>query len=317
MTRFGLNKGYSFNVCVVITLITLSFSVNSNYLADKEAPGGWHYYEPEEVEEEPEPPKPTPTQSSSTPSSAPLSAEWLRENFPKFLDAAIDNPTPENIKRTRYVNRLMIDKSSAFTDAWMLDALSNPYLDESIVRPVNAAGLAAKAEMVYQNQDKTLQKVAEKAGIWFFYQSDCPYCNRQAPTMLRFRNMGFDVIAISLDGGQLKSGLFPDYVVDYHGKALELQVTNVPAMFLVGMDGQSYLPLGQSLKSQSELVSTIFKHSLNNGFITKRDYDEASAVGTLPRANLIGLDPDRSVNDPEYLYKAIEDNIKQQMEPGW
>ncbi|WP_299021022.1 conjugal transfer protein TraF [uncultured Photobacterium sp.] len=301
---------------LLISLLSLPVMAD-NYISSDDEPGGWHYYVDPAKERDPEkkePPKVVQAQAQSpTPQAKPLSAAWIRTMWPKFVDAAIDDPSDSNIKRVRYMQRVIMDKSSLFSDAFMRDVISNPVLDETIARPVSQFGLLAKTDAIYGGKDNALKEISNKAGLWFFFQSTCPYCNKQAPLMQRLKDRGFDIAAISLDGAPLSSGFFPRYVIDHNGLARQLGVMRVPAMFLVSNDATQIMPLGQGLQTESELITIMLKQAKGGGIIDKGTYDSAVSVSTLPQiSNLDMLDPDKAANDPDYLYRALEENLKAQ-----
>ena len=286
------------------------------FLDDKNDAGGWHFYaeepEPLEPEKKIEPPAPQTTMGPSGPK--PLSTEWIRGNFPKFVDAAIDDPSPENIKRARYVNRVIMDKSSAFKKAWMQDVINNPYLDETQARPVSRFALSAKSEEVRQATNLALSSISNQAGLWFFYRSDCQYCDKQAPVVKLYEDMGFNIAAISLDGKAMPNGLFPNFISDSKNLHKDLGVIRVPSIFLVSNDGQLIAPISHGITTRDNLERILLIQSKEAGFITPEAFNLASRVSDLEDvSNIDDMDPDKALNDPEYLYKQIENNIKSQL----
>lgn len=79
---------------------------------------GWFFYkDPKELPPPPSPilvpPKPADTANKAPDKDQqePFSVSWLRENMPKLLDAAIDNPSKENVEAYMYAQRVAMDKS--------------------------------------------------------------------------------------------------------------------------------------------------------------------------------------------------------------
>ena len=108
---------------------------------------GWFFYEtPPEPKPEPEPepaPAPPPAQAERTPEPistpegpTPLSAEWLRENLPRYEDAAWNDPTVENIRAYLYLQQYVVDKSTIFADNYQLAVVGDPVLDTTSRRPL-------------------------------------------------------------------------------------------------------------------------------------------------------------------------------------
>lgn len=87
--------------------------------------------------EKPEKPKPKPVAEAKPTQpkpAAPLpsgpemfSAEWFRENLPKYKDLAWNNPTVENVRTFLYLQRFAIDRSEQFSDATELAVVGDPF----------------------------------------------------------------------------------------------------------------------------------------------------------------------------------------------
>ena len=105
---------------------------------------GWFWYErePEQPPAPEPPPPPEPTAPAESPLAEtapegpkPLSAEWLREHIGAYRDAAIDEPTPENVALYLYLQRVALDNSSRFAAATQRAVQRDPFLDEITQRP--------------------------------------------------------------------------------------------------------------------------------------------------------------------------------------
>ncbi|MFC1354247.1 MAG: conjugal transfer protein TraF [gamma proteobacterium symbiont of Clathrolucina costata] len=107
---------------------------------DRKAEGYfWYKSEPEKEteqknKEEPAPPI-TQETSPSQEGPAPLSSAWIRANIQGYLDAAIDNPTAENVAAYLYIQKYAMDKSFAFMDASQEVTLGHSAFDEINRRP--------------------------------------------------------------------------------------------------------------------------------------------------------------------------------------
>lgn len=83
---------------------------------------------------------------------------------------------------------------------------------------------------------------------------------------------GFDVLAISMDGGEPSTFKFP-HVRQNAGQAEYLGVTAVPAIFLVTPDG-TFEQLGQGVVALPELQQRILIASKRRGWITEEEFAE-------------------------------------------
>ncbi len=272
---------------------------------------GWFWYEREpEQPPAPEPPPPEPTAPPQSPLAEtapegpkPLSAEWLREHIGEYRDAAIDDPTPENVALYLYLQRVALDKSSRFAAATQRAVQLDPFLDEITQRPTATFAANLTNRQAGEQRDAALERIAERAGVLFFFRSDCPYCEAQAPLLrLLESRFGFAVLPVSLDGAPLPGGEFPQFRQD-RGQAEALGVVSTPALFLV-RPPDAVVPLSQGLLSFAQLQERIVLAAAEAGWIGPDAYTRTRPVTadlTLdPRALPAAL-PD----DPAALLAAL------------
>ncbi|USD58920.1 conjugal transfer protein TraF [Vibrio sp. SCSIO 43140] len=289
----------------------------TGYLSDTDEPRGWHFYA-EEVKDKPEQPQfrpPPPSQSSPVQSQhKPLSSKWLKEHFINFVYEAIDNPSPANIQRARYLQRVIMDKSSQFSEAWMQDVINNPYLDETQARATSRFALDAKSESLLAAEKTVMSKIGEKAGLWFFFQSTCDYCKRQAPIVeMLMQQYGLNANAISIDLAPFPDGRFPDYSPDFKGIHRELGVQRVPALYLVANDSSFIAPISQGIMTADEIKRIMMIQAKTANIITQQDMDAASPVESMERlASFEGIDEERALSDANYLVELLESRLRQQ-----
>jgi conjugal transfer pilus assembly protein TraF len=272
-------------------LPTVAVALSGFYLRGEE---GWFWYEHEpELHDEPEPSPPTvpapapPERTPDTASSAPLplSSAWLRERLSAYRDRAIDDPSPDNVALYLYLQRVAMDKASRFAAATQRAVQLDPFLDEITQRPIaNFAANLVNAQTAKQRA-ALLARLAGQAGVLFFFRSDCPYCEAQAPLLQTLGDRhGFAVLAVSLDGAPLPNGLFPSYRRDA-GQAQSLGVVSTPALFLARPPDRA-VPLAQGLLSLSQLEERLITAALEAGWIT-----DAEFARTRPVVADLQLDP--------------------------
>lgn len=296
-----------------------------SFYGDKER--GWFWYEepvPEDepVDEAPPPPEPPPPpkeakaeQPPAKPAGAkPLSAEWFRKNMEKYRDKAIDEPTPENVSAYMYLQRVVLDKSEKFAQVTQQVVMSDPVLDENSRRPTATFGAFAMDDKSTQGTDKAAKKLAETAGLWFFYASTCEFCIKEAGVLKGLMNAyGFKVLPIALDGLPLPGGEFPDFTND-RGQAKKLGVETTPALFLVkpGPDGGA-IQLGQGLLSGEEIVKRTITLAHLNNWLNEDEYNDTLKVKPMQVDNQTIQHMDEEViNDPSALVNTIRENLRKQ-----
>jgi conjugal transfer pilus assembly protein TraF len=254
---------------------------------------GWFWYEiepePVEIEEEddievlPEPviaveqiPDPTPEEVVQTPPAeprqpAPLSAEWFRENLQFYLDRAIDDPTTENVAAYLYLQKVSLDKSQQFADTVARVTMMDPMLDENTRRSLASFGSREQNIQAARYRENLLKKIADYAGIFFFFSSDNSQDVAQSTILHSLStNHGFNIIPISLDGRPLSDDLYPDYTID-QGQSAILGVNQTPALFLARPDNMDVVPLGQAMLARPQLEERIILAAREAGWITEEE----------------------------------------------
>jgi hypothetical protein len=98
-------------------------------------------------------------------------------------------PHPENVALYLYLQRVALDKSSRFAAATQRAVQRDPFLDEITQRPTATFAANLVNRQTGDHRDQILQRIAQSAGVLFFFRSDCPYCEAQAP-LLRLLESG-------------------------------------------------------------------------------------------------------------------------------
>ncbi len=204
----------------------------------------------------------------------PFSAAWFRQNLQKYKDAAWDDPTPDNIQAFLYLQRFAVDRSEQFADGVELVTLGDPSLDELSRRPSATFASQQIDKQAGMDKIKLVKSLTKRFGIFFFFRSDCPYCELQAPLIkVLEQNEGFTVIPVSLDGQPLPSHLFPHFKVD-EGHAQKLGLQTVPALFLASEDGE-FAAIGQGVMSLPEINHRILVAAKRKNWLSEKSFNRA------------------------------------------
>ncbi|WP_156912591.1 conjugal transfer protein TraF [Methylocaldum szegediense] len=280
---------------------------------------GWFWYETQrepdptpEPEPPPKPPEPPPASApvpaKTTPSEepVPLSAEWFRKNLDRYRDRAIDHPTPENVAAYYYLQRVMMDKAQRFTEVARHVVMSDPYLDETVRRPIATYAVNEANRQSSQVASELLSELAQKAGILFFFRSDCPYCHIQAPILAVLeRNFGFTIYPVSLDGAPMPNGYYQDFKPD-RGQAARLGIVSTPAIFLMKPPREIVL-IAQSALSLEELTGRILLAAKEAGWIDDVRYQNTRGLRPAPLlvTDSAGI-PSDALDDPVRLIEVLQ-----------
>ncbi len=298
-----MNRNYASSPILMILLLQAGITVaangdrpNDTFFEDKQR--GWFWYEvlpepikPVKPEPKIEPPKPDPQPNTAKTEEAvfvtnadqpePLSSAWLKQNLEKYLNKAIDEPSQENVAAFYYLQRVMMDKAERFTHAARYVVMSDPQLDESVRRPISTFAVNEANHQASVAADQALKAIAAKAGILFFFRSDCRYCHVQVPILVMLeRSYGFKIYPVSLDGLPMPNGLFSQFKID-QGQAALLGVEQTPAMFLMKPPKQ-IVPLSQGVLSLEEATSRILLAAKEAGWLEPSQYQTTQGLRSTP-----------------------------------
>ena len=236
-----------------------------------ESEKGWFWYEANKVEEKPKQqentqptviPKaanPTPkTTSKVKPEDQELSQAWFRKNFAKYRDNAIENPQDKKAMRTYlYLEKFMRDRAVAFGYARQAAVYAEPFLDATANRATANFGMKTMNIDAAEKKTTLLKKLGNSSGIYFFYRSDCPYCEKQMPIVKLLEDKyGFTVRPVALDGKQLPNSPWADFLTNVD-QAQKLGVVKVPALYLFEPKSRTTELISQGLQSGTQLEQRI------------------------------------------------------------
>lgn len=258
-----------------------------------------------------------PTGAASSPSKeemVDLNSKWLKENMPRLLTQAMDNPTAENLSRYYTAQRLMLDISTRFSDKSKDYFLKNPMMSEKRRQPVEKVALDAHRTVVEKNQQTVMKDIFTKSGLFFFFQSTCQFCHEESQILQFMQNYySVDILPISMDGRPLHNGLFQDFNIPNAQIIDQFKIREVPTIFLVSKDGTSAQRISEGMISADELKNTIILAAKGMNLI-----DDASFQSTLDikRQYTIGDDGVITVNksemesDPFLLQKIMDQKLE-------
>lgn len=262
--------------------VTESYSTAAHSQFFDNGAEGWYWYqdplpEPEKEEEKkPELPALPPMAQPAKPTHPPFTLAWVKDMLPKYMETAWNNPTPENVEAYFLLQRFVLDRATNFADMAQRVAVGNTALDETMRRPTSWSGTHEAGAVANDNLAKLIKKIGEHAGLWFFFKSDCRFCEAQANVIWYLEKIGMPVLAVSIDGGELQRRKFEHTFVD-QGHAAQLGVTSTPTIFLMSEDGKFDM-LGNSVLTLEQLRSRVILLAVRNGWITEAEYNETMPI---------------------------------------
>jgi len=261
---------------------------------------GWFFYneeeEPKEVKKkpkkEPKPvavapkqnePKHKQKEKKEYDGPPPMSSAWLKVNLPKYLNLALDNPSPKNVSVYLYLQKLSMDKASKFGKMAKMVSSTDPKLDETTRRSQMTASTKFLAARANQAKDKVLSKLAKTTGLYYFYSKNCTYCKLSNQLMEAFkRNFGFEVLAISMDGSSPSSPMLGENWTLDGGQSATLEVIQVPAIFIVNPESNGVSSVVQGAVAYETLGNRILMASNLKGWLSDEDYNMTMPMNDVP-----------------------------------
>ena len=278
----------------------------------------WKVRDPEPVEPQPEAAQPPaepaeqppqeplapvpPEMPLEPPGPRPLSAEWLRDALPRYRDRALNNPTPDNVAAFFYLQRYSVDMAERFALQAQRVVMADPVLDENSRRPQSMFGAEVVDRQADAATERVMEAIADQAGLWYFYRSDCPYCAAQSPVLENLaRKADMAVVAIALDNAPLLDGHFPDWVPN-GGQAEQLGVRATPTIYLVRPPGE-FLLIAEGVMAETSLRERMVHMAHQAGWISDAAFDSTRRVN---RIYLAGAGSELSAEDLDNPARLVE-----------
>lgn len=238
----------------------------------------------------------------------PFSPAWLREKLPEYRDKALADPSPENVRTYYYVQRYSMDMAERFALQAQKVVLADPILDENNRRPLSDFGAQVFDQRARAATARVVKKISDMAGIWYFYHSECPYCEAQNPILLNLqRKLDLAILPISLDGQPMAEPKFANFVPN-RGHAQELNVQATPTIYMVRPPGDFVL-LSEGLVAENSLEQRMILGAHEAGWITDAELNATKPVNPIQIQADLGELPETVLNDPERLVEILRNKI--------
>lgn len=218
---------------------------------DKNYKTGWHWYDETKQQQNDE-------ENEDDNQSSPITQmNVVQTTIQNALDKAILYPNKENIKNYITLQNQLMGQSRKFEHTWQATLLDHPELDYSLIHPTNNTAKQVEYDQQKIKEDAMIRELAKKSGLFFFYRSTCPYCQRFAPILKDFaESYGLTVIPITTDSISLPE--FPNSSPD-RGQAEKFHVTVEPALFSVNPYTHQAFPIAYGLMSEADLKKHILE----------------------------------------------------------
>jgi len=167
--------------------------------------------------------------------------QHLREELNRLREIAVDIPTYENVSRFARLQKYMLGKSYDFSQTYKEVMQTDPILNETTTIPISQVGGQIYRAEKQKEMEKQIKAATSKYGLFYFYKSDCPFCEKFIPIVKMFTNKyGFELVPVSLDGR--KHPAFPNSQTN-HLLGDRLNVQKWPALYLIEAKGEQIIPV--------------------------------------------------------------------------
>lgn len=276
-------------------LLTVSFGASAQGFYD-DGEKGWFWYnekplpEEQEKEEKPEPPpksvakqeeepEPEPEQQAQVASGPkPLSTAWFKKNLEKYLNRAIDNPTPENVEAYYRLQRIGLEKAQVFSEVAQQVVTGNPELDNLSARPTSGPAAQAMDRRSFEAKVNVAKDVWETAGLAYFYEDDCVICEKQADILARLAaRTSVEIMPVSMDGSAPPGPLAQLGYVEDEGQSEMLKIDMAPALYLL-KPPKDWYPIADGYLLENDIYDRIVETAYREGWIDQQEYDQTRPI---------------------------------------
>jgi conjugal transfer pilus assembly protein TraF len=283
-----------------------------SHFYERKAEGWFWYKDPKDlpkpkkvVPKAPDPAKDAPKTEPKDAKVEPFSTRWLKDNMPRLLESAVDNPTKENVEAYLYAQRVALDKSQLYAEKARQVVNSDPLLDENNRVPLSTYAKATFLNGIEKGRSAALDHLSKVGGIWVFFDSKCSYCKAQMYSVQQLaKNYGFFVKYISIDGSGMP-GLETFVKDNGHAKLLQLRLTPT-TVFVVPPSG--YFVVSQGLMAEEQLGDRIVFAADSQNLLPP---EIAKAVRTYDRGVLTTDDTKTGASDdPKEWVRYLKERLQ-------
>lgn len=180
-----------------------------------------------------------------------LPSSWLKALLVAKREAALDQQSETNMLAYLKVHKETFNRSQRFTDMWQTVVWTHPELDFTSNNPSSVMGHEIYAEQKKVEEEELLTSMRDRMGLFFFYTSTCPFCQKQSQLLKVFADTyGISIKPVTRDGYSLAE--WPNSEVD-NGMGEQIGVNKVPVIYMAIPDEQFLVPIGAGVITVQEL----------------------------------------------------------------
>ncbi len=241
---------------ILLTILYLSLIINSNAGFWDEHARGWHWYE--DIFSEEKKNKKLPGKATLKFKSATEELEYYKKQLQESLSSALLNPTSQKVSEYQKLQNYWLNQSQKFGKSWSISLLQNPGLDSTNFSPMSYYGKKIHRQILSENREEYIKKLAPGRGILVFFNGNCPYCKRFASVVAKFQAKypNWALLGVSMDGVKLDE--IENYIIN-NGVANKCNITRLPSIVVVKPSTEKVTPIGHSLLTLEQIEENIVK----------------------------------------------------------
>lgn len=248
-------------ITILLMLCFVSVSVHAEYFFMDNRDVGWYFYEDEQVNAKKPPAKPKRPKLTMVEDNADAILNDLQHRFKKAKTRAVLFPTDDNLGRYVQLQRQMLVFSEQFGEHWKAYLVRHPEMDDAARHPISSAGRTIANAETQKQRTQTTSDISKRVSLFFFYDVNCPYCQKFSPILKRFTDeVGMAVLPISTTSEKLPE--WPDSRLE-NGLAKTLGVSQWPDVAIVDNATKTVLGHISGFRTEDELIDVFL--SLDKG----------------------------------------------------
>jgi len=189
-----------------------------------------------------------------------LTPKQISRLYNLYLERVLYRPNEADLKNILVIQDYATKKSKAYAIALQEVLRRHPELNPAVKHPPSVYGRRADFLKKKAEINQMLDKWRDKAGLYFFFEDTCKFCQAEARIINLFQRIHkWQVLGISVTGR-----CFPelkDCTPDYNDLAGKFGVKTYPAIFLVVErdNGQPlFIPISYGLITLDELENQLY-----------------------------------------------------------
>ena len=260
LTTFIKNKYLLLFIIMILCLCdtrnnVYSKSTNETYCRVNKL--GWYFYcdKPKNIKNNPV----VNGKSNNSSQSYTKQLEFLQKQLNESKAKAVLNPTEQNIKEYLFLQMIMLNQASLFSDVWRRTLWKTPQLDYLQRRPINSQSKTLFDTNRHHLEEANFRNINKEFGIFFIYSTTCPYCTRYGELLYNIKQeFNISIIGITLDGKFLPNWEHNSKIYNNELARLNIPINSIPITLLYNNKLKQITVVGYGLLTRDELISRIY-----------------------------------------------------------